>query len=88
MTVDLGNSVRMLAGLIGLAAVTCLCAYLLIYNIMHLSVAGKVRYYGTASDSRNDGKTDKTNVKEADAVDRIHWNYAGMSAGDICVHFP
>lgn len=45
-TVDLGNSVRMLAGLIGLAAVTCLCAYLLIYNIMHLSVAGKVRYYG------------------------------------------
>lgn len=45
-TVDLGNSVPMLAGLIGLAAVTCLCAYLLIYNIMHLSVAGKVRYYG------------------------------------------
>ena len=27
-------------------AVTCLCAYLLIYNIMYLSVAGKVRYYG------------------------------------------
>ena len=43
---DLGASVQILAGLIGLIAVTCLCAYLLIYNIMHLSVAGKVRYYG------------------------------------------
>ena len=31
---------------LGLSAVTCLCVYLLIYNIMYLSVAGKVRYYG------------------------------------------
>ena len=30
----------------GLILVTCLCAYLLIYNIMYLSVAGNVRYYG------------------------------------------
>lgn len=45
-TVNLGESVSMLAGLLGLAAVTCLCAYLLIYNIMYLSVAGRVRYYG------------------------------------------
>ncbi|MDO4338198.1 MAG: ABC transporter permease [Eubacteriales bacterium] len=45
-TADLGESVEILAGLIGLIAVTCLCAYLLIYNIMYLSVAGKVRYYG------------------------------------------
>lgn len=43
---DLGASVKILAGLIGLSVVTCLCAYLLIYNIMYLSVAGKVRYYG------------------------------------------
>ena len=43
---DLGASVQILVGLIGLIAVTCLCAYLLIYNIMYLSVAGKVRYYG------------------------------------------
>ena len=43
---DIGASVQILAGLIGLIAVTCLCAYLLIYNIMYLSVAGKVRYYG------------------------------------------
>ena len=44
--VDLGESVQILAGIIGLIAITCLCAYLLIYNIMYLSVAGKVRYYG------------------------------------------
>ena len=45
-TEDPGTSLQILAGLLGLSAVTCLCAYLLIYNIMHLSVAGKVRYYG------------------------------------------
>ena len=44
--VDLGESVQILAGIIGLIVITCLCAYLLIYNIMYLSVAGKVRYYG------------------------------------------
>lgn len=43
---DFGASVQILAGIIGLIAITCLCAYLLIYNIMYLSVAGKVRYYG------------------------------------------
>lgn len=43
---DLGYSVRLLEGLIGIVLVTCLCAYLLIYNIMYLSVAGNVRYYG------------------------------------------
>ena len=41
-----GEAVQILAGLGGLIAVTCLCAYLLIYNIMYLSVAGKVRYFG------------------------------------------
>ena len=45
-TEDPGTSLQILAGLLGLSAVTCLCAYLLIYNIMYLSVAGKVRYYG------------------------------------------
>lgn len=43
---DLSASVQILVGLIGLVLVTCMCAYLLIYNIMYLSVAGKVRYYG------------------------------------------
>ncbi len=45
-TGDMGYSVPIFLGLAGIAMVTCLCAYLLIYNIMNLSVAGNVRYYG------------------------------------------
>lgn len=41
-----GNSVQIFAGLLGLVVVTCLCAYLLVYNIMYLSVAGRIRYFG------------------------------------------
>ena len=33
-------------GICGLALVICLSAYLLIYNILYLSVSGKIRYYG------------------------------------------
>ena len=36
----------LLLGLSGLMAVTCLSAYLLIYNIMYLSVSGNIRDYG------------------------------------------
>lgn len=39
-------SIQILAGMAGLILVTCLCAYLLIYNIMYLSVSGNIRYYG------------------------------------------
>ena len=45
-TGDFAYSVRILAGTAGLIFITCLCAYLLIYNIMYLSVAGNIRYYG------------------------------------------
>lgn len=37
---------QMLAGIASLALVTCLTAFLLIYNIMYLSISGNVRYYG------------------------------------------
>ncbi|MCH5726359.1 hypothetical protein MMB10_25840, partial [Salmonella enterica] len=40
------NAVQVLAGAAGLAGIACLCAYLLIYNIMYLSVSGNIRYYG------------------------------------------
>lgn len=40
------NSFRLLLGICGLALVICLSAYLLIYNILYLSVTGKIRYYG------------------------------------------
>ena len=45
-TSELGYSLPIFFGLCGLVLVTCLCAYLLIYNILYLSVAGNVRYYG------------------------------------------
>ncbi|MDO4281873.1 MAG: FtsX-like permease family protein [Peptococcaceae bacterium] len=40
------NSLKLLFGICGLALVICLSAYLLIYNILYLSVSGKIRYYG------------------------------------------
>ena len=43
-TID--NSWKILLGVIGLALVIALSAYLLIYNILYLSAAGKRRYYG------------------------------------------
>ena len=43
---DTENSAYALAGTAGLGFIICLSAYLLIYNIFYLSVAGKVRYYG------------------------------------------
>ena len=43
---ELGNSVPLYLGLLALLLVTCVCAYLLIYNIMYLSVTGNIRYYG------------------------------------------
>lgn len=43
---ELGNSLPLYLGLLALFLVTCVCAYLLIYNIMYLSVTGNIRYYG------------------------------------------
>lgn len=45
-TADFGYSVEIFAGMAGLILITCFCAYLLIYNIMYLSVSGNIRYYG------------------------------------------
>lgn len=45
-TENLEYSVQFLLVIVGLALVTCICAYLLIYNIMYLSVAGNIRHYG------------------------------------------
>lgn len=45
-SVEAGYSIPIVLGLGGIALVTCLCACLLIYNILYLSVVGNVRYYG------------------------------------------
>lgn len=43
---DYSNALEILMGMIGLVLITCFSAYLLIYNILYLSVSGNVRYYG------------------------------------------
>lgn len=40
------TSVLLLFGMLGVVLITCFCAYLLIYNILYLSVSGNIRYYG------------------------------------------
>lgn len=45
-TSDSAQSVEILIGMAGLILITCLSAYLLIYNILYLSVSGNIRYYG------------------------------------------
>ena len=40
------RSMTILAALCGLCLIICISAYLLIFNILYLSVSGKVRYYG------------------------------------------
>lgn len=40
------RSLTILLAVCGLCLVICLSAYLLIYNILYLSVSGKIRYYG------------------------------------------
>lgn len=44
--VEPNDSMNLLIGVVGLIVITCLSAYLLIYNIMYLSVSGNIRYYG------------------------------------------
>lgn len=46
ITADTERSASIFLGMLGLIFVTCLSAYLLIYNILYLSVSGNVRYYG------------------------------------------
>ena len=40
------KSLAILFAVLGLCLMICLSAYLLIYNILYLSVSGKIRYYG------------------------------------------
>ena len=45
-TGDYGHCVEIVTASVCLICMICLCAYLMIYNIMYLSVAGNIRYYG------------------------------------------
>ena len=45
-TSETAQSIPLLLGMAGLILITCLSAYLLVYNILYLSVSGNIRYYG------------------------------------------
>lgn len=45
-TGEFAYAIPIYLGMGGLVLITCLCAYLLIYNILYLSVSGNIRYYG------------------------------------------
>lgn len=43
---EFAQAIPIYLGMAGLVVITCFCAYLLIYNILYLSVSGNIRYYG------------------------------------------
>ncbi len=86
-TSDMGASVQILVGLIGLVVVTCLCAYLLIYNIMYLSVAGKVRYYGLLQTVGMTEKQIKRMIREQMLLIGTAGTVAGCLAGTLVAFF-
>ena len=85
-TGDMGYSLPIFIGLCGLILVTCLCAYLLIYNIMYLSVSGNVRYYGLLQTVGMTGKTDPFPDPQADVSAGSRGN-RGRNSDGICSGF-
>ena len=61
---EFGNAAEIFWGIAGIVAVTCLSAYLLIYNIMYLSVAGNIRYYGLLQAIGMTGKQIRSLIKK------------------------
>lgn len=61
---EFGNAAEIFWGIAGIVAVTCLSAYLLIYNIMYLSVAGNIRYYGLLQTIGMTGKQIRSLIKK------------------------
>lgn len=80
------NAVRVLAGLLGIAGITCLCAYLLIYNIMYLSVSGNIRYYGQLQTIGMTGSQIRRLVRRQMTCLSVLGIAGGMTAG-ACVSF-
>lgn len=61
---EFGNAAEIFWGIAGIVAVTCLSAYLLIYNIMYLSVTGNIRYYGLLQTIGMTGKQIRSLIKK------------------------
>lgn len=71
------KSVTLLAGLAGLILMTCFSAYLLIYNILYLSVSGNIRYYGLLQTVGMTGKQ----VRKLLRMQMFFVGLAGMCVG-------
>lgn len=71
------KSVTLLAGMVGLILMTCFSAYLLIYNILYLSVSGNIRYYGLLQTVGMTGKQ----VRRLLGIQMLFVGLAGMCAG-------
>ena len=74
---EYGNATEILLGLTGIVLVTCLSAYLLIYNIMYLSVAGNIRYYGLLQTVGMTGKQ----IRQLMRKQLLRIGVVGMTAG-------
>lgn len=61
---EFGNAAEIFWGIAGIVVVTWLSAYLLIYNIMYLSVAGNIRYYGLLQTIGMTGKQIRSLIKK------------------------
>ena len=61
---EFGNAAEIFWGIAGIVVVTCLSAYLLIYNIMYLSVTGNIRYYGLLQTIGMTGKQIRSLIKK------------------------
>lgn len=61
---EFGNAAEIFWGIAGIVVITCLSAYLLIYNIMYLSVAGNIRYYGLLQTIGMTGKQIRSLIKK------------------------
>lgn len=80
------NAAQTLAGLLGIAAITCLCAYLLIYNIMYLSVSGNIRYYGQLQMIGMTGRQ-ICRLVHRQLLPLSAWGIAGGTIAGACVSF-
>lgn len=61
---EFGNAAEIFWGIAGIVVVTWLSTYLLIYNIMYLSVAGNIRYYGLLQTIGMTGKQIRSLIKK------------------------
>lgn len=81
------QSVSILTGLAFISLITCLSAYLLIYNILHLSIAGNIRYYGLLQTVGMTGRQLRQFLNKKIILVGALGIFAGMAAALPCSFF-